>query len=120
MPAACKQLRGPRLALGLADAEEIGVEADVLVDGEIFVETEALRHVAERVLGALGIADDIAAGDGCLACIGRHDAGQHAQGGRLACAVRTDQAEDFAGTHVEAERIDGAHAGKALGEPVAP
>ena len=62
-----KQLRGARGALGLADAEQIGVKADVFVDGEIFIEAEALRHVTERVFGAFGIADHVAAGDGCLA-----------------------------------------------------
>jgi hypothetical protein len=38
--------------------------------------------------------------------------------GRLPCPVGTDQAEYLSAAHIEAQRIDGAHAWKALREPL--
>ena len=43
----------------LADAEQISVEADVLVHRQVFVKAEALRHVAEVVLRAFGVDDHV-------------------------------------------------------------
>ena len=43
--------------------EEIGIETDILVDRQVFVEAEALRHVAHMRLAALGIRHDIDAVD---------------------------------------------------------
>ena len=102
-----KQLRRAGLALGLAYAEQIGIEADVFIDGQVFVKPEALRHIAERVLGALGIAHHIGAADDGRARIGRHNSGQHTQRRGLPCPVGTDQSEDLACAHVEAQPIDG-------------
>ena len=59
-PAAAPRVR--RAARG-RHLEQIGVEADVLVDGQIFVEAEPLRHVADVRLDALRVGDDVDAVD---------------------------------------------------------
>ena len=53
-----QQFGRPLLALLAADAEQVGIKADVFVDGQIFVKAEALRHVAQIALGAFGIAHE--------------------------------------------------------------
>ena len=101
-------------AFGLFHAKQVRIEADVLIHREVFVKPEALRHIAETVLGALRIARHIEARDPSVARIHGHDPRQHAQRGRLPCPVGADQAEDFSGTYVKTQAIDRAHAGKAL------
>ena len=46
----------PLFAQPARNLEKIGVEADVLVDREVLIEPEALGHVAEMPLCALGLA----------------------------------------------------------------
>ena len=51
-----QQFRQQAAALGDGDAEQVGVELHVFVDGQIDIEAEALGHVADGVLDGLGIA----------------------------------------------------------------
>ena len=52
---------------------------------------------ASCFLAASGSPEDIVTADAHGAARGRNDAGQTAQGGGLARAIRADQADDFAG-----------------------
>src|SRR5581483_1749859 len=111
-----QKLRRALFPFSPLDAKQVGIEADVLIHGQILVESEALGHVTEVMLGALRVANHVAARDGGLARIGRHYAGQHAQGGGFPGPVRSNQSENFSGVDIEGEVINGANAGKALGQ----
>ena len=102
MPAACRQLRGTLFALGFSHSEQVGVETDVFIHGKVFIEAEALRHIAEVVLSAFRIVNDVHACDRGRPFIGRHDAREHAEGGCFSRTIGTDQAKDFSAADVEA------------------
>ena len=53
-------LRGELLGGQVVDA---GVEAQVLVDGQVLEQRELLAHVADAPLGPLGVGDDVLAQD---------------------------------------------------------
>ena len=76
--------------------EQVGVEADVLVDGELLVEAEPLRHVAQIRLRRFRIGHRVDAVDHDRAGIRPHHAREHAHGRGLAGAVRPDQPENLA------------------------
>ena len=89
-------------------AVDVGVESDVLHHREVRIKAEALAHVADVLLEALGVAHDIEARHlGGAAAGSEQDAGEHAHGGRLAGAVGADEAEDLAVGDVEVEPCDG-------------
>ena len=109
---------GPRARAGRGRAfEQIGVEADVFVDGQVFVETEPLRHVAHMLLGALGIGDDIDAVDDDAPPSGRMTPASMRMVVGLAGAVGTDEAEDFAAVDRKAEASTAVTSAKRLVSP---
>jgi len=67
-------------------------------------------------LDLLGLPADIIAGDIGLALSRVEDAAEHAHGGRLACAIGADQAEDLAGVRVEVNAVNCRQTAKALAE----
>ena len=87
--------------------EQIGIEADVLVDGQILIKPEPLRHVAEMLLAALGVRDHIDAVDDDAAAVWLHHARQHAHRRGLAGAVGPDQAENLAAIDGETQAVHG-------------
>src|SRR5262249_54324190 len=65
----------PALAGGhLVDA---GVELQVLADREVFIQREALAHVADALLDPLALGADVVAEDAALAGGWRQDAAEH-------------------------------------------
>jgi hypothetical protein len=74
----------------------VGEEFDILVDRQIFVEPEALRHIADVQARELGRGDDVDAFDDDRALVRRHRRGQQAHDCRLSGAVRADEAEHLA------------------------
>ncbi len=104
------------LALGAGDAEEVGVELHVFIDGQIDIEAEALGHVADRILNGLGVADHVMAGHPRLTLAGIQQAAQHAQRSGLAGAVRTDQPEDLAAGDLQVQVVHGRQGVEAPGE----
>jgi hypothetical protein len=104
-------------ALGAGDHVDARVEAEVLVDGEVVVEREALGHVADRRLHPLGIAAQVDAEDFPLPLRRLQDPAQHAQRGGLAGAVGPEEPVQLALAHAEVEVIDGDHLAEPLGEP---
>jgi hypothetical protein len=77
-------------------------EVEVLADGEVFPERETLRHVADFALDRGRIADVVAQA-GALARIGLEQPADHADGSRLAAAVRAEEAVDLALAHLQRE-----------------
>ena len=78
-----------RLARLADQAAQVGIEVEVFPHGQVFVKSEALRHIAD--LGAVGLERRLAQNDD-LAGVGFDQSGQNADHRRLAGAVRSDQA----------------------------
>ena len=76
-------------------AAHLGEELEVLQHGQVFVEREALCQVAELLARPLQLAGHLEVANVDLAGVLVQGAAQEAQEGRLAGAVRPDQAEDF-------------------------
>ena len=89
---------------GRRDAVAAGEEVEVLPDLHVVVDPEHVRHEAEDATSRVGVPPDVDAGDLGVTG-GRGQQGrQDPERGRLAGAVRADQAEDlaFADGQVEA------------------
>ena len=82
-------------------------EADVLLDRQRFVQRELLRHVADAPLHLLGVAAHVDAVDHGRSRCRLQQPAHHADGRRLAGAVRAEKAEDLPSLDVEADAIDG-------------
>ena len=84
-------------------------EAQVPVDAQVGVEGRVLREVADGAPARERLAQRVVAGDPHRAAGGREDAGQDAHRGRLAGAVRPEEADDLAARDPEgdaAHRVD--------------
>ena len=81
-------------------------ELEVLADGEILVEAEALGHVAGLALDGLALAHQVVAEAGATAAIGRQQAADHAQRRGLARAVGAEEAADAALLDAKAQPVD--------------
>ena len=81
---------------------------DVLIDGQQLVEREALRHVADALLDAFGIASHVdAVRPIAVPDVGSQQSAQHADGRGLPGAVAAEEAEDLAAPDVERQSVDG-------------
>ena len=98
------------------NSEQVRIKADVFIHGQVFVEAESLRHVAEVVLGALRVPHHIVPGDCYRPGVGGKHAGQHAKRRGLAGSIRANQSEDFARMHVKREPVDRAKLAELLAE----
>src|ERR1700732_277577 len=101
---AVQQLVSPRLPV--VDAMDGGEEGDVLVDREIAVEREALGQVADPAAEVDASRDGVEAAGAHGAAVRRQQPEDDPQGGRLAGAVRADQAEHLAARHPEGDVVD--------------
>src|SRR5712691_3422840 len=104
-----QQARGQLLALAPDDAEQIGIEAHVFIDGQVGIEAEALRHVTDLVLHLIEVAGHIVTDHDRPAFCRVHQAAQQTHSGGLAGAIRANQAEDLALGDFEGEVIDRGH-----------
>src|SRR5207248_2341927 len=82
-----------------------GVEVQVLAHGQVFIEREPLRHVADARLDGLAFRSNIEPQHAAFAGGGRDDAAQHANRRRLAGAVWSEKGEDLTLADGEAELI---------------
>jgi hypothetical protein len=73
---------------------QVAEEIEVLRDGQILIEAEALRHVADAGMSPRGIHRHVMAKDGDAARSRAQQACDQPQQGRLAGAIRPDQASD--------------------------
>ena len=105
--------------LGDREIEQLGVELEIAPDGELAIERERLRHVADSPahLDVFFTADGLA--EQLRRAFGRRQkACQHLHRGGLAAAVRAEKAENLALLDFEAHVIDRDELAEPLGEPV--
>jgi len=111
-----EQLVRPATALRTRQAEIPTVEDEVLADRQLRVERVLLRHDAEPCPDLRAVRSGIQAEDGENPVADRRDAADHAHGRGLAGAVRAEEAERFAGSHVEVDGVDRDELAEALGQ----
>ena len=95
--------RRARLLLGLREAVDAGDELQVLLDRQVLVEAEALRHVADVALDLVALGQDVVAERRAPAAVGREQPAHHAQRGGLAGAVGAEEAVDLAAHHAHGQ-----------------
>src|SRR5262249_6813510 len=83
-----------------------GAEPEVLLGGQVEVECRLLEDDADLTADAERLALDVEAGDPRRAARRLEQRRQHPDRGRLAGAVRAEEAEELAGTDVEVDRVD--------------
>src|SRR5262249_54294102 len=93
-------------------------EVEVLLDRQIVVQAELLRHVADAQFDPPRLLADIEAETRALAGIGFEQAAQHPDRGRLAAADRAEKAADLAAPHFDIDGVDDLAAVEALAEPL--
>ena len=105
-------------ALAARHGKELAIEEDIFRDREVFIESEALRHIAEAQLGAFGIGADIHAIDNDIAGIRAQYAGKHPHDGGLASSIRAYEAEYLATGNRQIDRSHRLHRSEVFGEPL--
>ncbi len=100
---ALEQLVDARLAV--LDAVHVGVEAQVLLRGEVEVEHRVVRDEADGAAHRHGVLAHVVAGHLDAAGARREQRGQHAQRGRLAGAVGAEDAQEAAALEAEGEAL---------------
>ncbi len=102
---------------------QVGVQIQVLLDAQVLVQAEALRHVADRGLHRQRLAAHVQTQHPQFAGIGPQQAGGQPHQGGFAGAIRADQAGDPARRDRQADAVQGlddpAAAGERLAESVA-
>ena len=101
-------------AAGLArrDAEEAGLEGELLSAGLEVIQADFLEGDADELADAVGVGEDIDAADAGGAGGRPQEGGEHADGGGLPGAVLAEEAEDLSLGDVEVDAIDGADIGR--------
>jgi hypothetical protein len=100
------------------DAVELGVQAQVLLGGEVAVERRVLEDEADVAPDVVALAHDVVAGDARAARRRLGQRAQHVDGGRLPGAVGPEEAEDLPGRHLEADTAHGLDLAKGLAQVV--
>src|SRR5262249_52946222 len=86
---------GVDAALAVGQLVEAGDEVEVLLDGEVLVEGEALGHVAHPAADPLRVLPDVEAETGALAGGRGEEAAEDPERGGLAAAVGAEEAADL-------------------------
>ena len=94
---------GARRCSRLRDAVDAADELEILAHRQVLIQAEALRHVSDLQLDLVGLGADVVAKAGAGAFIRRQQPAQHADGGRLAGAVRAEEAVDRAALDLHRE-----------------
>jgi hypothetical protein len=112
------QQSGDALAgAGRGQPEQAGVQIEVLADGQLTVEREALGHVADPAPEVRVARVHRSAEQARLALGGRQQAGQHLHRRRLPAAVGAEESKDLAPLDPEADVIHGGESAEAPREP---
>ena len=96
--------------------EELRVQHQVLAHAELAVEREGLRHVADLLAHVALARFDVAAEQAGAPLGHGQEARQHLHGGRLAAAVRAEEAEDLAALDAEVHVVHGHEVAEAAGQ----
>ena len=102
----------------LGQAEEMGMELEILPNGQFIVERERLRHVADALACRHVAGVERATEKKRHPFRGRQQAREHLHRRALAAAVRAEKAEDLAGLDAEAHVIDRGELAEPLGQPL--
>ena len=113
---ALEQLGAAADALALGQAVQRGLEAQVLATRQQRVERGLLEGGADRLAHVRAVADDVVAGNARGARGGRQQRGEHEHGGRLAGAVRAQEAIDLARLDAEVDPVHRADAALELAD----
>ena len=101
-----QELGVARRALGGGHALQIGVEVEVLLHAEVFIEAEALRHVADARLHGERIARDVDAERLDAPGVKAQQPSDQPHQRRLARAVRADQSGDRAARGLRRQAVE--------------
>ena len=85
---------------------DAGDEIEILVDGQVVVEAEPLRHISDLPADRLSLVDDVVAEACPAAAIRNEEPAQHADRRGLAAAVGTEKAAYFTGADLQREAFD--------------
>ena len=88
------------------EAVNAAIELQILRDGQIVVQAEILRHVADSLADSFRIGADIEPFDVSLAATERQKAGEHFDDRRFSAAIGAEETEDFASLDAEADIVD--------------
>src|SRR5205814_783026 len=88
------------------EAVDPGDEGEILLDRQVFVEGEALGHVAGLTFDRFGFAREFEAEHLARATVGGEEAAEHAQGRRLPRAVWAEEAGDVALLDLDRDVVD--------------
>src|SRR5208282_2185465 len=105
-PEPCDQLFDALLRLAGRQVEEARMKIEVLSDGQLGIERERLRHVADPITRTQITRREGFSEQERVAFARRQEAGEHLHGRRLAAAVRAHKAEDFAAFDGETHAVD--------------
>ncbi len=103
------ELVGPGGHRGQVPAVQAALEDQVLPTRGQVVGPAQLAHVADTAAYLLRLPGHVESGHRGRAGIDGQEGGQHAQGGRLAGTVWSEEAEDLAAAHLDAHPADGLH-----------
>ncbi len=81
-------------------------EIQILLDAQILVEAEPLRHVADALFDLGALCAKIQTEAASLAAVGLEQTAEHPQKSRLAAAVRAEEAVNLAGPHLHGDVVD--------------
>ena len=110
-----KRVADARVGLGRRDPLHAEAEADILAHREMREQGVALEHLV-HIAPVRRLAGDVGAVEEDGADVGILEAGQQAQERRLAAAGGTEERQELAGAHGEADVVDGGEIPEALGD----
>ena len=106
-------------ALAHRQAAQIGVQAQVLLYGQVLVETEALGHVADRCVEPLGMLRRVEAENLERSLLGYDEASHDPDERRLACPVGSDNPRDRGSGNSARDRVERGWSGaEAFGQAI--
>src|SRR5208337_2499381 len=95
---------------------DAGDEVEVLEHRQVLVQAEALRHVADLTADFVRLSDDVVAEALARAAVGLEEPTEHADGRRLAAAVRPEKSADLALGDLQVEALDHLEVAEALAQ----
>ena len=113
-----QQALGPCAPLRSVHLVQVGEEGQVLIDAEVAVQAELLRHVADAGLDGLRLGAQVVAQHLGPAGGDIEQASQQAQRGGLARAVRPHQAKELTARHLQVETVHRAHTAEIPRQPL--
>src|SRR5690348_266960 len=105
------------MSSGILELIKVRYEVEILADRQVFPEAETLRHVPDLALDRFGVGVEVQAKHRALSGIGAQQAAQHPDRGRLARAIRTQEAPHLPLRNRDIDRVDGGLRSKPLGKP---